>query len=213
MIDRTARTDYPVHELISRRWSPVRFEDRPVEVEKLRQVFEAARWGSSCYNEQPWRFVVGVKGHSGVHEKIVSTLVDANRQWAQHAPVLAISVAKLAFDRNGKPNRHAQHDVGLAAGNLCVQATALGLAVHQMGGFDSQKARQVLGIPDGFEPMAAIAIGYAGGGDRLPAEVRARDAQPRQRLPLSSLVFDESWGEAASILAERSPRSMTMGHE
>jgi len=114
MIDRTARTDYPVHELISRRWSPVRFEDRPVEVEKLRQVFEAARWGSSCYNEQPWRFVVGVKGHSGVHEKIVSTLVDANRQWAQHAPVLAISVAKLAFDRNGKPNRHAQHDVGLA---------------------------------------------------------------------------------------------------
>jgi nitroreductase len=192
-----------LHELITRRWSPVQFDDRPVEQEKLIALFEAARWAPSSYNEQPWRFIVGIRDAPGTESetwnKLLDTLVEANQTWARHAPVLAISVAKLKFEKNGKPNRHAWHDVGLAAGQLLTQATALDLSVHQMAGFNASAARAAFAIPDDHEPVAAMAIGYHGPNPQLPDDVRRRDAGQRQRQPLDAMVFSDRWGRSASL--------------
>ena len=132
---KVAETRYPIHELLRERWSPRAFADRMVEPEKLRSLLEAARWAPSSSNEQPWSFIVATKEHAGEYERLLSCLVEGNVRWAQHAPVLMLSVATLVFERNQKPNRHAFHDVGLAVENLIIQGTALGLFVHQMAGF------------------------------------------------------------------------------
>lgn len=191
---KTAKTDHPVHELIAGRWSPYTFSDKPVTNETLDAVLEAARWAPSCFNEQPWSFIVARKSDPGEFERMLGCLVEGNRVWALNAPVLMLSVAKLAFERNGKPNRHAFHDVGQAAANLTFQAGALGLAVHQMGGFDLDKARQTYGIPQGHEPVAAIAIGYPGEPGDLAEDLRARELAPRSRKPVAEFAFRESWG-------------------
>lgn len=192
-----------VHDLIKRRWSPVQFLDKPVGVDQLASLFEAARWAASCFGEQPWRFVLGVQEADGplgeTWEKLLSTLVEANQAWARHAPVLGLSVAKVKFERNGKPNRHAWHDVGLAMSQLTLQATAMELCVHQMGGFNSAQARATFGLPEDAEPVAAFAIGYHGPNPQLPDDVRQRDEGPRQRRPLSDLVFTGQWGHAAEL--------------
>ena len=153
-------TDYPIHRLMEERWSPVVYSDEPVEEEKLQILFEAARWAPSCYNEQPWSFYLG--------EGVLDCLVDANRAWAQYAPVLGISVAHLKFAKNGKPNRHAHHDVGLAMGALILQAVDLDLSVHQMAGFSVEKARELLGLDEDHDPVAAFAIGYRADPKSLP---------------------------------------------
>ncbi len=199
-MNKTAKTDFPVHTLIAERWSPVGFSDRPVEAEKLGSLFEAARWAASCFNEQPWSFVMATKGSPEDYERILSCLVEKNQEWARSAPVLMITVAKLQFDRNGRDNRHAYHDVGLAMGNLCAQATAMGLFVHQMGGFDLDRSREVLGIPEGHDPVAAVAIGYLGDFDSLPESLRKREAAERTRKPLQGCVFEGTWGGAPRFL-------------
>lgn len=182
-----------IHELLASRWSPRTFSARPVEPEKLTQLFEAARWAPSCYNAQPWNFIVATREDAEGYNRLLSTLMDANRQWAVQAPVLILAVAKLDFPHNGRPNRHAPYDLGQAVANLTVQATALDLRIHQMGGFDPQLARELFAIPRGYEPVAALALGYQQG----PAE-----GQARTRKPLADFVFSGSWGRAATVLAE-----------
>jgi nitroreductase len=196
-----AAVQSPVHDLIRRRWSPRAFAERPVEPEKLRTLFEAARWAASCYNEQPWSFLVATKDDPEAYRRLYDTLVSGNQKWAESAPVLAVSVARLAFERNGKPNRHAWHDVGLAMGNLCLQATALNLYVHQMQGFDPEKVRLTCAVPQGHAPVAAIAIGYLGDPARLPDDLREREAAPRDRRPLDRFVFSARWDRAAGWVA------------
>jgi nitroreductase len=120
--------------------------------------------------------------------------MEKNQQWAKLAPVLMVSVAKLNFEKTGKPNHHAFHDVGLAMGNLLVQATALGLVVHQMAGFWPEKVRELFGVPEGFAPVAAIAMGYQAEADLLPETFRAQELGPRSRKPIDSFVFIEHWG-------------------
>ena len=132
--------------------------------------------------------------------KLVSVLVPFNVTWAQHAPVLALAVAELAFAKNGTPNRNAQYDVGAASAWLTVEATSRGLFVHQMAGYDHDKARQVFGIPAGWEPIAAIAIGYPGDPDSLPQPLRDREVAPRTRKPISEFVMSGSWGKKAPFL-------------
>src|SRR5438552_9701854 len=149
-----APSDFPVHELIRERWSPRAFADKPVPQDVLRSIFEAARWAPSSFNEQPWAFIVATKDGKENFEKMLSVLVDFNVQWAKSAPVLALAVAKLAFANNNAPNRNAQYDTGAATALLSVEATARGLAVHQMAGFDAEKARKVFEIPKGWEPIA-----------------------------------------------------------
>ncbi len=190
-----------VHELIRERWSPRAFADRPVADEVLRSLLEAARWAPSSLNEQPWSFIVAPRGDGPAYERLLSTLAEGNARWARRAPVLILSVAKQNFDRNGNPNRHAFHDLGLAVANLVFQATALGLGVHQMAGFDAEKARGLFEIPPGHEPCAVIALGYLGTPESLPEPLRARERAPRRRKPLEEFVFRGRWGEVSSRVA------------
>jgi nitroreductase len=199
-LQKTAETSVPIHDLISRRWSPRAFDSRPVEPEKLRSLFEAARWAASSYNAQPWFFIVATKDDPESHNKILDCFVEFNQSWAKNAPVLALSVARLKFEHNGEPNRHAFHDVGQAAANLALQATHLGLQVHQMAGILPDKARQLFGIPEGYEAVAGFAIGYPGDHGALPDQLRQRELEPRWRKPLASFVFTGKWGEVSPIV-------------
>ena len=192
-----AQTDYPVTDLIRRRWSPRAFAARAIEPEKFWSLFEAARWAPSSYNEQPWSYVVATKDDAAAFQRLLDCLVPFNQQWAQSAAALAISVASTRFQRNGKPNPHGQHDVGLASENLSLQAVSLGLAVHQMAGFDPDKARKLLQIPEGHEPVAAIAIGYPADPDSLSPEAREKEFAARSRKPASQFVFQGTWGKPA----------------
>jgi nitroreductase len=200
MIGHRALTIEPIHELLAARWSPVAFSTRAVEATKLRALFEAARWAPSSFNEQPWRFIVATKDQPAEFERLLGVLVEGNRMWAQHAPMLALSVAKLTFTRNAKPNLHALYDTGAATAQLIVQATVLGLFVHQMAGYDADKAREVFAIPADFQPGAAMAIGYLGDGASLPEALRQRDSALRQRRPLETQVFAGRWGETAPFV-------------
>jgi nitroreductase len=200
-MEKPAETQYPIEEILRRRWSPRAFSDRPVEPEKLQSLFEAARWAPSCFNEQPWSFIVASKQKPDEHARLLSCLVEGNQRWASKAPVLMVSVAKLNFDKTGKPNRHAFHDVGLAMGNMLVQATALGLFVHQMAGFSPEKVREIYGVPDGFEPVAAMAIGYGLALDELPEGSREFELGARSRKPVSSFVFEDHWGEVSPLVS------------
>lgn len=194
-VAKQAAAQYPLHELILRRWSPRAFADRSVEHATLLRLLEAARWAPSCFNEQPWRYIVATKENPAEFGKMVNCLVEGNQEWAKHAPVLMISVAKLAFTHNGKPNRHAFHDVGAASAYLTIQATALGLFVHQMGGIYADRARETYGIPEGFEPVAGIALGYLGDPATLPDALRERELAEGSRQPLEGMVFSGKWGE------------------
>ena len=182
-----------VHSLIEKRWSPRAFEDTAVEQEQLEALFEAARWAPSAMNEQPWRFIYATKEDVGAYERLLSCLVEANQVWAKNAPVLFVSVAKKAYDFNGNANSHAWHDVGMATANLVLQATDLDLHVHLMGGFSADKAREVLGIPEGFEAVTMGAVGYAGDPEGLPEQLKAREVAPRQRKPLNEIAFNGKW--------------------
>src|SRR5688500_16361669 len=129
-----AKPEHPIQELLTRRWSPYAFSDRPVSDDDLRSLFEAARWAASSYNEQPWRYIVATKAEPAEFERLVSCLVEGNQGWAKAAPVLAVGCTSLRFAINGKPNAAAVHDLGLASANLTLEATARGLCVHQMIG-------------------------------------------------------------------------------
>ena len=186
-----------LHELIEKRWSPVAFSPTPVEPEKLRSVLEAARWAASCFNEQPWVYIVATKGEPENFQRLLGCLVEGNQVWAKNAPVLMLSVAKLHFAHDGNANRHALHDVGAASAGLTMQATALGLYVHQMAGFDVERARKEFSIPAGYEPGAAMALGYLGDDSGLPEKLRARNKAARKRKALSEFVFSGKWGEVS----------------
>jgi nitroreductase len=192
--------DHPVHELITKRWSPYSFDSRSVTDEDLRSLFEAARWAPSSYNEQPWNYIVAKKENPEEFQRLLSCLVDGNQVWAKAAPVLALGIVKLRFARNDQPNRAAIHDLGLAAGNLVVEATARGLWVHQMIGILPDKAREIYAIPEGYEPMTGIAIGYAGDPKALPEGLRERDLARRPRKPLKEFVFSQKWGNVSEII-------------
>jgi nitroreductase len=203
MTDKKASTDYPIHELLAERWSPYGFEDRPVAQADLRSLFEAARWAASSYNEQPWSFFVATKENPEEFARLLSCLVEGNQGWAKAAPVLVLGVVSLKFSRNNKDNRAAVHDLGLAAGNLLVEATARGLCVHQMIGILPDKAREVYQIPEHSEAWTAIAIGYKGDPAKLPDALKERDLASRQRKPLSQFVFTGKWGQPSPLVLKR----------
>jgi len=201
VMEKPAETQYPIHDLLRRRWSPRAFSDRRVDPAIMRSLLEAARWAPSSYNEQPWSFIVATKDDTAEFSRLLSCLVEGNIQWAQHAPVLMVSVARLSFEDDGKPNRHAFHDVGLAVANLIVQATALGLVVHQMAGIFPDKIRELYGIPEGYEAVAGIALGYPGDPQSLPEGLRKRELAPRERKPLTEFVFSGSWGQTSPLVS------------
>ncbi len=199
-MDKTASTDHPIHELLAQRWSPCAFDSRPVSREDLRCLFEAARWAASSYNEQPWHYIVATREEPAEFARVLSCLVEPNQEWAGTAPMLALGVASLNFKRNGKPNKAAVHDMGLAAASLTFEATARGIMVHQMIGIVPDKARERYAIPAGFEAITGIAIGYLGNSNQLPAHLRDRDLAARTRRPLREFVFGGTWGNPAPVV-------------
>ena len=198
-MDKPTLNTYPLNPLIAHRWSPRAFADRPIDSAVLCSLLEAARWAPSSFNEQPWRFIVGDSERTlTTHQKIREILVPQNN-WAHKAPVLILTVAKLTFSHNGNPNRHAFHDVGLAMGNLTMQAMEHGIYVHQMAGIDTEKAIAVFGIPQGYEPVAGAALGYLGSPDQLTGELKERELAPRSRNPLQDILFAEQWGQGFPV--------------
>ena len=179
-----------VLDIILKRWSPRSYADKPVPSSDLTKVFTAASWAASSTNEQPWRFLVGKKGDA-TYAKILDALVDFNKTWAATAPVLMLSVAKKTFTKNGNPNAYALHDTGAASATLSLQATALGLHTHGMGGVDKDRARKNFEIPEDFEVGAAWALGYLGEPDALPESYQVMEKAPRTRKPLEAFVFAE----------------------
>ena len=180
------------------RWSSRTFSSREVSAEDLTKLFEAARWAASAFNEQPWRFLVGVRG-TATHAAVAESLMAFNKVWAPNAPVLILTLASNRFSHNGTENTYAHYDVGAAAAALTLQAAELGMTTHTMAGFDQAAACKALHIPDEFALCTVIALGYQGEPDSLEEErLRALETAPRTRKPLNELVFS-SWGEAAKL--------------
>jgi nitroreductase len=199
-MEKPASAQHRIEDLIARRWSPRAFEERPVEPEQLKQLFEAARWAPSSNNEQPWRFLAATRDSRVDYDKLFGCLSEGNAKWVFRAPLLMLSVASLFFEDDGKPNRHALHDTGMAVENLVLQATALGLQAHQMAGFDIEKARRDCQIPSGFEPVAMIAVGYPGDPAILPDYLHERELKTRERQPIGDFVFTSSWGRPSPLV-------------
>ncbi len=184
--------------VILERWSPRAFADRDVSPADLKKVFEAARWAPSSYNEQPWRFILGVRG-STAYDKIGSALIPFNQAWALKAPVLILGVAKTRFSHNNSPNNYAIFDLGAASGFITLQAAALGLATHQMAGVDKDKAREILAIPELYEIGSVMALGYQGEPAALANEqLTSSEVEPRTRKSLSELVMS-AWDQPAKL--------------
>lgn len=193
-------SDAPILEPIRERWSPRIFSDRPVAPEHLHLLFEAARWSASSMNEQPWSFLVAAQKEPAEFGRMVDCLVEGNAVWARHAPVLILSIAKTHLDYKNRENRHAWHDVGMATQNLAIQATALDLSLHPMGGFSASRAVELFDIPEGYEPVAMLAVGYLGDPSDAPEGVEEVDRAKRTRRPPEEFVFTGKWGETSYLI-------------
>jgi nitroreductase len=187
----------PVEDLLLSRWSPRSYTEQPVSDADLKTLFTAASWAASSYNEQPWRFVVGRKGDE-TYRKIFDSLAPMNQAWAKSAPVLFASFGKKSFTQSGQPNGYALHDTGAASATLSLQAQALGMHTHGMGGFDKETLRAFFGVPSEFEVGACWALGYLGDPDNVPDALKEAEKAPRTRKPLESFVFTD-WEQPATF--------------
>lgn len=184
--------------VVHQRWSARAFDGRAVSAADLKRLFEAARWAPSSSNEQPWRYVVGMHG-SATHAALVKSLMGFNQKWAPKAPILLVGVG-LKVSSNGRPNSYALYDLGAATVLLTLQAAALGLTSHQMGGFEHGVLRESLGIPDEYDFGSVMALGYQADPATLGDEqMIAREVAPRSRKPLSEIVYT-AWGEPADFV-------------
>lgn len=184
-----------IKSLIAERKSYRAFTDQSITREQLGELLYAAHMAASCFNEQPWRFICATKQDEH-YPRLFDCLNEWNRQWAGAAGALIITVAATHFAKNNKPNRFYMHDVGLATSQMSLRAVSMGLAVHPMAGFHSDKARQNFHIPDDFEPVTALAIGYPGDPDSLPEDMRSSETGPRDRQPLSDVWFGGDWQQS-----------------
>ncbi|MDB5373003.1 MAG: nitroreductase [Belnapia sp.] len=194
--DREAPAAHPIEALLRRRWSPRSFTGAPVSATMLDSLLEAARWAASCNNVQPWHLVIARRDiEPAAFAGLLATLSPNNQGWAGQAGALMIVAARTTFPANGNPNRHAWYDTGAAMAQMALQAAALGLQLHQMAGFDPAAARIACGIPEGFDPVAAIALGHVGPAEALPEALAARETAPRQRRPIGEFAFRGRWPE------------------
>ena len=197
MLEKPAQTSRPVHDLFARRWSTRAFDlKRPVSREQMITLLEAARWAPSCNGDEPWRYLIWDRGRDPEgFQKAFDCLTESNRKWVKNVPLLMLSCAGSNFAATGKPNRWTQHDTGAASVSMALQAAAMGLMVHQMGGFDADKARSAFGIPADYTPMAMIAVGYQAEPDVLDEETKKKELTPRARKPLGERFYEGGWGK------------------
>jgi nitroreductase len=192
-MQKSAEFASPVLDVIQQRRSRRAYGTRMVEHEKIRSLFEAARWAPSSLNEQPWFYIYATNDQESLWKNIFATLKEGNKVWARHAPLLILSLARKNFIRFDSPNPSAKYDLGAANAFLSLQAAHLGLNVHQMAGFDVQTAIKNLGIPDIYEPVIIMAIGYPGNVDTLPENLKAREFAPRERYVEQEFVMNKSF--------------------
>ncbi|SMG48579.1 nitroreductase family protein [Dethiosulfovibrio salsuginis] len=197
-MEKKARTNYPINDLIVRRWSPRAFSPKVPGKEIVLSLFEAARWAPSCFNEQPWSFIFACREDPEEFQAMLDCLVPGNARWAVNAPILIVAVAAEKF-ASGRNNRWAWHDVGMAVENLLLEATSKGLFAHPMAGFDQEKVRATYGIPEDHSPVLAIALGYPGEVSDLPEELQDAESAQRDRKPIYEFTFRRTWGDNRGV--------------
>lgn len=203
-MEKPANNEYPINELIRRRWSPRAFDSRPIPADKLLSILEAARWAASSRNEQPWNFILGIKESAqDAYDALLGCLNETNRDWAQTAPVLVLSVAHNKFTRNDRDNRYALHDVGMANLSMILQAMEYDIFAHMMAGFDADAARAACEIPLDYTPVTITALGFPGDPDALEEKYKEREYGARSRRPLAELIFEGRWNNPAALLDEK----------
>jgi nitroreductase len=185
--------EYPVFAEIRERRSRRAYLPTPVAEEKIKSLFEAARWAPSSSNEQPWAYLYATKDQSWLWEKIVDSLTEGNKFWAKEAPLLVVSMVRKNFVKNDKPNSSARFDLGAANAFLSLQATHLGLNVHQMGGFEKEKIIRNLNVPDTHDPVVVLAIGYPGKPEQLAEPFKTRETAPRERHKQEFFVMNNAF--------------------
>jgi nitroreductase len=182
-----------LNKAIENRWSARAFSDKEVTKEMIDLLFEAARWAPSAMNEQPWKYYFVHRDNQKTFKEVVEILTGINPVWAQHAQVLIISVVKKNYDYQNRPNKNALHDLGAANVSIAIQAAEMGLQVHQMAGFDKEKAAKYLQLEnENFEPVTMIAVGFQGEADQLPEDLKVRELQPRKRKEIGEFVNEIS---------------------
>lgn len=189
-INRSSEFEYPVNELIRLRRSRRAYTSRSIEEEKIKSLFEAARWAPSSMNEQPWKYIYATKENPDLWNKIFDSLTEGNRIWVKGAPLLIVSMSRKNFTKNEMPNKSARYDMGAANAFLSLQATDLGLNVHQMGGFDPSVLKSNLNVPDEYELGVVIAVGYLGDAEQLPENLKQREEGPRFRFVQEQFVMN-----------------------
>ncbi len=201
MKNKEANTQYPIHELLKKRWSPRAFDEKPIEKDKLKRILEAARWSPSASNEQPWHFIVGYKNDE-TYDKIFETLVEFNQMWTKFAPVLMISVGRKKSIKTGGENRDFRYDVGQSVAHMSIQAMSENIYVHQMAGFDPEKARELFQIPDDHIAITAIALGYIGKPEILHPRMQKSETALRERKTINEFVFSDQFGKTSKYIEE-----------
>ncbi len=197
-MNKDAKTTYPINVLAGKRWSPRAFLDKPVEKEKLVSMFEAARWSASGGNEQPWRFIVGLRPDV-TWLNIYATLNEGNQEWNSHVPVLIMAIGNKISSWDGDISPVFQYDTGQSVAHLSIEAMNQDLHVHQMGGFSAEKARELFTIPETFQPITVIAVGYIGDPAMLPEKLKLRELQERKRKELKEIIFGGKFGDAGNF--------------
>ena len=198
-MEKHANTNHELHPELKKRWSPRAFSDKKVEKEKLQRIFEAARWAPSASNEQPWYFIVGEAGDE-TYKKIFDTLVEFNQLWVKTAPLVVLAIGKISSEKSGKENGWYKYDVGQAVAHLTFQATHEGLWVHQMGGYDAQKAGEVFEVPEGYEVVSAFTLGYMGDYKVLHPNLQKMEVADRERKNTDDFIFSNKFGEKSSLI-------------
>lgn len=186
LVAKETPTDFDIHPLIKDRWSPRSFSAEKVNAEGINKLLEAMRWAPSSMNEQPWEVVVAEKG-TAKHKVLAASLAAGNLPWASEAPLLMLVLAKTEFG-NGAAHHGALYDVGLAVGNLSMEATHLGLSLHQMGGFDKIAVKDSLGLEETLKPVVIIAVGFRGTHENLPEGLQQRELSARKRKKIEEFT-------------------------
>ncbi|HOY38626.1 MAG: nitroreductase family protein [Bacteroidales bacterium] len=187
-MEKTAIFQYPVIDIIQKRWSPVLFDGKTISEQQANTLVEAAMWAPSAYNEQPWRYIVAHKG-SEKFDKILAALIEFNHAWAKEASLLVVSLAKKIYSHDGKPNYHYMYDTGAANAFMINQATSMGIFSHSMGGIYYDKMRELFAIPEELEICSVIAFGYHSEASGANEQLLQREQQPRMRKAMKDVVL------------------------
>lgn len=188
-----ANNEYDVHQIIKERWSPRSFSDQEIKPDLIQQLFDAARWAPSSFNEQPWRFIYARKEEPEQFQKLYEVMGDFNQSWAGDASLLILNIAKDRFSKDGKPNRVAKYDLGAALAYFTFEATRHDLYVHQMAGIDQDKAKEIFGIPEGYNAVTMAAVGYMGDADELEGNLKETEVSERTRKNINEIAFQGEW--------------------